>query len=62
MSGLYFLFAPFFLVYFVRQMKQVVFAFRKGDNDRLKVHLLFLSLMVIVGLIVVLAIESRLGF
>ena len=62
MSALYILVAPLFLVVLFRRIMQLTSAFRKRDNDQMKVHLLFLSLIVIVELIVVLAIERRLGF
>ena len=61
MSALYILFAPLFLTVLVQRIKQVKFAVRKKNTDQLKVHLLFLSLIVIVELVVVLAIEGRLG-
>lgn len=57
MSSLYFFLGPVIVLTVVNRIKKIRSSIKNKNNDQLKVHLLFLFLIMIVSAIMVLAIE-----
>lgn len=55
---MYFLLAPIFILSFYRKIKDLSIAIKEKNTDQIKINLLFLSLILIVSVILVLAIED----
>jgi hypothetical protein len=55
---MYYLLAPLIIFSFYRKIKEFVLAVKQKNDDQIKINLLFLSLILIMRVFIVLAIEG----